>query len=64
MDKIAERFKVYPGEEVHNRGMGYFHIINMGANASVNEIINADPDGVFESIAKNAAEILIVMGKA
>ena len=57
MDKIAEYFKVYPGEEVHNRGMGYFHIINMGASASVNEIINADPDGVFENIAKNAAEI-------
>ena len=57
MDKIAEYFKVYPGEEVHNRGMGYFHIINFGANASVNEIINADPDGVFENITKNAAEI-------
>lgn len=57
MNKIAEYFKVYPGEEVHNRGMGYFHIINFGASASVNEIINADPDGVFENITKNAAEI-------
>ena len=57
MDKIAKHFKVYPGEEVHNRGMGYFHIINFGANASVNEIINADPDGVFEKITQNAAEI-------
>lgn len=57
MDKIAKHFKVYPGEEVHNRGMGYFHIINLGASASVNEIINADPDGVFEKIIQNAAEI-------
>lgn len=57
IDKIAKHFKVYPGEEVHNRGMGYFHIINFVANASVNEIINADPDGVFENITKNAAEI-------
>ena len=57
MDKIAKHFKVYPGEEVHNRGMGYFHIINFGANASVNEIINADPDGIFEKITQNAAEI-------
>ena len=57
MDKIAKHFKVYPGEEVHNRGMGYFHIINLGANASVNEIINADPDGVFEKTTQNAAEI-------
>ena len=57
MDKIAKHFKVYPGEEVHNREMGYFHIINLGASASVNEIINADPDGVLENITKNAAEI-------
>ena len=57
MDKIAKHFKVYPGEEVHNRGMGYFHIINLGASASVNEIINADPDGVFEKITQNASEI-------
>ena len=57
MNKIAEYFKVFPGEEVHNRGMGYFHIINFGASSSVNEIINADPDGVFENITKNAAEI-------
>lgn len=57
VDKIAEHFKVYPGEEVHNCGMGYFHIINLGASASVNEIINADPDWVFERITQNAAEI-------
>ena len=57
MDKIAKHFKVYPGEEVHNREMGYFHIINLGASASVNEIINADPDGVFEKITQNASEI-------
>lgn len=56
-DKIAKYFKVYPGEEVHNRGMGYFHIINMGASKSVNEIINADPDGVFAKVTENAAEL-------
>ena len=57
MDKIATHFKVYPGEEVHNRGMGYFHIINFGASSSVNEIINADPDGVFKKVTENAAEL-------
>lgn len=56
-DKIAKYFKAYPGEEVHNRGMGYFHIINFGANASVNEIINADPDGVFAEVTSKAAEL-------
>ena len=57
VDKIAKYFKIYPGEEVHNRNMGYFHIINFGASSSVNEIINGDPDGVFEKITQNAAEI-------
>ena len=57
MDKIAKHFKVYPGEEVHNRGMGYFHIINFGASSSVNEIINADPDGVFEKVTTNATRL-------
>ena len=50
-------FKVYAGEEVHNRDMGYFHIINFGATDSVNDIINADPDGVFAAATKNADEI-------
>ncbi len=50
-------FYAFPGEEVHNRGMGYFHIINFGASKSVNEIINADPDKVFEDACKNSDEI-------
>ncbi len=50
-------FKVYPGEEVHNRDMGYFHIINYGAESSVNDIINADPDGVFEEATANADKL-------
>ena len=57
MDKVATYFKAYPGEEVHNRGMGFFHIINFGANASVNEIINADPDGVFAEVTSKAEEL-------
>lgn len=50
-------FKVFAGEEVHNRDMGYFHIINFGATGSVNDIINADPDGVFAAATKDADKI-------
>ena len=57
VDKIAKRFKVYPGEEVHNRGMGYFHIINFGGSDSVNEIILADTDGVFASVTADAERL-------
>lgn len=54
---VLKHFRVYCGEEVHNRDMGYFHIINFGAKDSVNEIINADPDGVFRKIAAQAGVI-------
>ncbi len=54
---ILNEFCVYAGEEVHNRGMGYFHIINFGAENSVNEIINENPDAVFEKVTANAAEL-------
>lgn len=57
IDKIAKHFKVYPGEEVHNCKYGYFHIINLGSNKSVNEIIFADKDDFFEKITENSAEI-------
>ena len=50
---ILNEFCVYAGEEVHNRGMGYFHIINFGAENSVNEIINENPDAVFEKVTAN-----------
>lgn len=54
---ILNEFCVYAGEEVHNRNMGYFHIINFGAENSVNEIINENPDAVFEKVTANAAEL-------
>ena len=54
---VMSDYVVYPGEEVHNRGMGYFHIINFGAGQSVNEIINADPDGLFARVAETANQL-------
>ena len=44
---LTDKFTVIQAEEVHNKGMGYFHIINLGGKISVNEIIEAG-DGFAE----------------
>ena len=44
---LTDKFFVIRAEEVHNKGMGYFHIINLGGEFSVNEIIEAE-DGFAE----------------
>lgn len=33
--RMTEEFCVYPGEEIHNKGMGYFHIVNFGSEKSI-----------------------------
>lgn len=40
--ELTDDFFVFRGEEVHNKGMGYFHIINFNGESSVNEIIETD----------------------
>lgn len=49
---LTDRFTVFPGEEVHNKHMGYFHIVGMNHNASVNDIIETDDDYVAGCIEK------------
>ena len=39
---LTDKFYVFRGEEVHNKSMGYFHIINFGGESSVNDIIETD----------------------
>ena len=45
---LTDKFFVIRGEEIHNRAAGYFHIINIGGEISVNEIIEAK-DGFVEA---------------
>ena len=47
-EALTREFFVVRAEEVHNKSMGYFHIINLGGNISVNEIIEAG-DGYAEA---------------
>ena len=42
MGGLTDIFTVFHGEEVHNKGMGYFHVVNFNGDSSVNEIIEND----------------------
>ena len=39
---LTDEFFVFRGEEVHNKSMGYFHIVNFNGESSVNDIIEND----------------------
>ena len=52
ISKLTKEFVVYPGEEIHNRHMGYFHIVGIGENASVNRVILENQDLVEEEVQK------------
>ena len=62
MAGMTDLFTVFPGEEVHNKDMGYIHIVNFGGSGSVNEIIETRPDYVAERIAALREEVAIPEG--
>ena len=51
-EKLTDKFKIFKGEEVHNRGMGYVHIINFDGDFSVNEIIEMQDDYVQKEVER------------
>ena len=56
IEALTNYFTVFSGEEVHNKDMGYFHIVNFGGKSSVNTIIETDDNYVtlaLEEIKKN-----------
>ncbi len=52
MEPLTDRFRVFRGEEVHNHGMGCFHIINFDGEYSVNDIIETDDAYVQAEVDK------------
>ena len=50
INALTNDFFVFRGEEVHNKGMGYFHIVNFNGESSVNDIIETDDDYVEAQI--------------
>ena len=51
-EALTDEFTVFKGEEVHNKGMGYFHVINFDGDASVNEIIETKDEFVEREIMR------------
>lgn len=49
---LTDEFYVFRGEEVHNKDMGYFHIINFNGESSVNDIIETDDDYVEAELSR------------
>ena len=58
-DELTNEFTVFKGEEIHNRDMGYTHIINFDGNFSVNEIVENQWDFVEDEIKKILQETKI-----
>lgn len=48
---LTTAFTVLPGEEVHNKDMGYVHIVNLGGRHSVNDMIENDPAYLADRLA-------------
>ena len=51
-EALTDEFTVFKGEEVHNKGMGYFHVINFDGDKSVNEIIETNDEFVESEIKR------------
>jgi hypothetical protein len=45
-------FTVFVAEEIHNKGMGYFHIVNFDGKKSINVPILAEPERIEEEVQK------------
>lgn len=54
--ELTNEFFVFRGEEVHNKGMGYFHIINFNGESSINEIIETDDNYVESELNRILSE--------
>ncbi len=51
-ENIPTTLKLFPGEEVHNKDFGYYHIVNFNPKTSVNDIILGQPEAVEAEVAE------------
>lgn len=51
-EALTDKFTVIRAEEVHNKSMGYFHVVNLGGESSVNTVIETDDEYVEREIEK------------
>lgn len=55
-------FKILCGEEVHNRYLGNFHMVNLMSEKSVNEVYLNDPERVEREASALASEVKVPEG--
>ncbi len=51
-ETLTDKFTVFKGEEVHNRDMGYMHIINFDGDFSVNDIVENQGEFVEKEVSR------------
>ncbi|MBQ2794039.1 MAG: hypothetical protein IJF05_05015, partial [Clostridia bacterium] len=56
MTPLSDMFTVFHGEEVHNKSMGYFHVVNFGGEYSINEIIQNNDEYVNSELSRIKSE--------
>ncbi len=49
---LTKEFCVFPGEEIHNAPMGYFHIINFGGDSIGQETINVTDEKISVEVER------------
>ena len=54
LEGVDSGLTIFTGEEVHNMSMGHIHIVNFGGKYSVNEILEADYEGLVAKLKKEA----------
>lgn len=59
---FVKNFQILRGEEVHNGYAGFFHMVNIGGDYSVNEIYLKDPERVKRETEAIAQEIEVPDG--
>ena len=59
---LTDAFTVFPGEEVHNKDMGYVHTVNFAGGVSVNDIIENNPAYVEKRLAEIKAGLALPDG--
>jgi len=59
---FLKNFRILHGEEVHNGYVGFYHMVNIGGNYSVNDIYLNNPDKIKKEIAELEEKIKVPKG--
>ena len=63
MEELKTCFTVFPGEEVHNKYAGRFHVVNFNGTSSVNQMILENQELVKTEVKEKSAKMQEIQGK-